>query len=100
MDVVTAQVRCLGLVENVIVRRAGFCYRETYATFLERYKILSASCWPHYPKSATEVTYTYTLATMMMMMMIFVTYQCPIMRCIYTYRYILCIRRMTIVTCV
>ncbi|RLO04681.1 hypothetical protein DYB28_011022, partial [Aphanomyces astaci] len=40
-QLVTAQVQCLGLVENIRVRRAGFCYRETYATFLHRYKILS-----------------------------------------------------------
>ncbi|CAK4643656.1 unnamed protein product [Aphanomyces euteiches] len=45
-DLITAQIRCLGLVENVGVRRAGFCYRETYAAFLHRYKILSASTWP------------------------------------------------------
>ncbi|ETV78586.1 hypothetical protein, variant [Aphanomyces astaci] len=45
-QLVTAQVQCLGLVENIRVRRAGFCYRETYATFLHRYKILSRTSWP------------------------------------------------------
>jgi myosin heavy subunit len=32
------QVRYLGLLENVRVRRAGFAYRQTYDTWLSRYK--------------------------------------------------------------
>ena len=33
------QVRYLGLLENVRVRRAGFAYRQTYETWLGRYKV-------------------------------------------------------------
>ena len=35
------QVQYLGLVENVRVRRAGFCFRETYSEFFRRYGMLS-----------------------------------------------------------
>ncbi|CAK4616242.1 hypothetical protein LEN26_003667 [Aphanomyces euteiches] len=61
-DLVTAQVQCLGLVENIKVRRAGFCYRETYATFLHRYKILSKSTWPT-PKNCSSRQATLELLT-------------------------------------
>ncbi|KAF0689084.1 Aste57867_19356 [Aphanomyces stellatus] len=61
-DLVTAQVRCLGLVENIRVRRAGFCYRETYATFLHRYKILSKTSWPA-PKNCSTRQATLELLT-------------------------------------
>nr|CCA16828.1 myosinlike protein putative [Albugo laibachii Nc14] len=40
------QVRNLGLVENLVVRRQGFCYRQVYASFLQRYKFLSPATWP------------------------------------------------------
>ena len=40
------QVRYLGLVENIRVRRAGFCFRATYGRFLKRYKMLSPRTWP------------------------------------------------------
>lgn len=30
------QVAYLGLLENVMVRRAGFAYRQTYGRFLQR----------------------------------------------------------------
>ncbi len=46
IDVVRHQVKYLGLVENVRVRRAGFCFRESYAEFFQRYKILSPTCFP------------------------------------------------------
>lgn len=32
------QVAYLGLVENVMVRRAGFAYRQPYHRFLQRYE--------------------------------------------------------------
>jgi len=32
------QVKYLGLMENLRVRRAGFAYRRRYETFLQRYK--------------------------------------------------------------
>ncbi|XP_069826499.1 unconventional myosin-Ia isoform X2 [Dendropsophus ebraccatus] len=43
---VKTQVRYLGLLENVRVRRAGYAYRQEYKSFLERYKMLSRQTWP------------------------------------------------------
>lgn len=40
------QVKYLGLMENLRVRRAGFCYRRTFTAFLQRYKSLCHSTWP------------------------------------------------------
>ena len=40
------QVRYLGLLENVRVRRAGFAHRQPYDRFLWRYKMLSKQTWP------------------------------------------------------
>ncbi|XP_059052056.1 unconventional myosin IC isoform X1 [Achroia grisella] len=45
---VSHQVKYLGLMENLRVRRAGFAYRRTYEAFLERYKCLSADTWPNF----------------------------------------------------
>lgn len=45
--IVAEQVKYLGLVENLSVRRQGFCYSETYAAFIKRYKFLSGATWPH-----------------------------------------------------
>ncbi|GBP21053.1 Myosin-IB [Eumeta japonica] len=45
---VSHQVKYLGLMENLRVRRAGFAYRRTYEAFLERYKCLSPDTWPNY----------------------------------------------------
>lgn len=42
------QVRYLGLLENVRVRRAGFVYRQSYDKFLGRYKMLSQYTWPNF----------------------------------------------------
>jgi len=42
------QVQYLGLVENVRVRRAGYCFRETYKEFLWRYRILSDQTYPNW----------------------------------------------------
>ncbi|XP_068188523.1 unconventional myosin-Ig [Antennarius striatus] len=42
------QVAYLGLLENVMVRRAGFAYRQPYARFLQRYKMTCAYTWPHH----------------------------------------------------
>lgn len=36
---VNHQVRYLGLVENILVRRAGFAHRQKYDRFLKRYYI-------------------------------------------------------------
>ncbi|XP_004429340.1 PREDICTED: unconventional myosin-Ia [Ceratotherium simum simum] len=48
LELVAVQVRYLGLLENVRVRRAGFAYRQQYRPFLERYRLLSRSTWPHW----------------------------------------------------
>lgn len=40
------QVRYLGLLENVRVRRAGFAFRQHYTTFLWRYKMIAKETWP------------------------------------------------------
>lgn len=47
-DLVLAQVRYLGLMENVRVRRAGYAFRQLYQPFLERYKMLSRKTWPRW----------------------------------------------------
>uniref|UniRef100_A0AAF5PRL5 Myosin motor domain-containing protein n=1 Tax=Wuchereria bancrofti TaxID=6293 RepID=A0AAF5PRL5_WUCBA len=48
------QVRYLGLLENVRVRRAGFAYRITYERFLQRYKMLSTNTWPNPSKGSVK----------------------------------------------
>uniref|UniRef100_A0A8C3UBV1 Unconventional myosin-Ia n=1 Tax=Catharus ustulatus TaxID=91951 RepID=A0A8C3UBV1_CATUS len=47
-ELVLAQARYLGLMENVRVRRAGYAFRQLYAPFLERYKMLSRRTWPRW----------------------------------------------------
>ncbi|XP_066466085.1 unconventional myosin-Ih [Tiliqua scincoides] len=42
------QVKYLGLMEHLRVRRAGFAYRRKYEHFLERYKSLCPETWPHW----------------------------------------------------
>jgi myosin-1 len=52
------QVKYLGLLENVRVRRAGFAYRQEYERFFRRYKMLSKKCWPKWrdtPRAGTEL---------------------------------------------
>uniref|UniRef100_A0A4W6EGH8 Myosin IG n=1 Tax=Lates calcarifer TaxID=8187 RepID=A0A4W6EGH8_LATCA len=41
-------VAYLGLLENVMVRRAGFAYRQHYARFLQRYKMTCEYTWPNH----------------------------------------------------
>jgi myosin I len=48
------QVRYLGLMENVHVRRAGFAFRQTYTAFLQRYKMTSALTWPDWSGPSIE----------------------------------------------
>ena len=51
------QVKYLGLMENLRVRRAGFAYRRPYTTFLNRYKSLCPETWPipkDPPKTAVQ----------------------------------------------
>jgi len=47
-DLCSHQVRYLGLMENLRVRRAGYCNRQTYDVFVDRYKMLTKETWPHY----------------------------------------------------
>ena len=47
-DLVRHQVRYLGLMENIRVRRAGYAFRMEYDRFLERYKMLSKLTWPKF----------------------------------------------------
>ncbi|XP_062874427.1 unconventional myosin-Ih, partial [Trichomycterus rosablanca] len=42
------QVKYLGLMEHLRVRRAGFAYRRRYEDFLKRYKPLCPDTWPHW----------------------------------------------------
>ncbi|KAK3084998.1 hypothetical protein FSP39_022632 [Pinctada imbricata] len=52
--IVYHQVKYLGLMENLRVRRAGFAYRRPYEVFLKRYKSLCPQTWPHYDGPAKE----------------------------------------------
>ncbi|XP_029385603.1 unconventional myosin-Ib isoform X1 [Echeneis naucrates] len=47
-SLVRHQVRYLGLMENVRVRRAGYAFRQAYEPCLERYKMLCKRTWPHW----------------------------------------------------
>ncbi|MGH0171454.1 UNVERIFIED_CONTAM: hypothetical protein FKN15_061205 [Acipenser sinensis] len=42
------QVKYLGLMEHLRVRRAGFAYRRRFEIFLQRYKSLCPETWPHW----------------------------------------------------
>jgi len=46
--IIRHQVKYLGLMENLRVRRAGFCYRRQFQIFLQRYKSLCPATWPHW----------------------------------------------------
>lgn len=46
-ELVTHQIRYLGLLEHTRVRRAGYCFRQEYTKFLERYKVISKDTWPN-----------------------------------------------------
>ena len=53
-DLVKHQVRYLGLLENVRVRRAGFAFRQDLSKWIDRYKVLCPELWPNPPKSMTN----------------------------------------------
>ncbi len=40
------QCRYLGLLENLRVRRAGYCYRQTYEKWISRYYMISDKTFP------------------------------------------------------
>ncbi|XP_014666080.1 PREDICTED: unconventional myosin-Ic-like isoform X2 [Priapulus caudatus] len=46
--IVRHQVKYLGLVENLRVRRAGFAYKRNYDFFVHRYKSLCPATWPSF----------------------------------------------------
>ncbi|XP_071942149.1 unconventional myosin-Ib-like isoform X2 [Antedon mediterranea] len=48
------QVRYLGLMENVRVRRAGYAFRQSYELCLSRYKMLCPKTWPNWNGPARE----------------------------------------------
>ncbi|KAM4827145.1 unconventional myosin-Ih isoform 1-T1 [Thomomys bottae] len=48
------QIKYLGLMEHLRVRRAGFAYRRKYEHFLQRYKSLCPDTWPHWRGSPGE----------------------------------------------
>uniref|UniRef100_A0A669C5W1 Myosin IH n=1 Tax=Oreochromis niloticus TaxID=8128 RepID=A0A669C5W1_ORENI len=48
------QVKYLGLMEHLRVRRAGFAYRRKYDVFLKRYKPLCPATWPHWRGVAAD----------------------------------------------
>ncbi|KAJ3091814.1 Unconventional myosin-Ie [Quaeritorhiza haematococci] len=53
-DIVSIQVRYLGLLENVKVRRAGYAYRQTFDQFVERYKMTCTETWPSWESRGFE----------------------------------------------
>ncbi|NXT96979.1 MYO1A protein, partial [Buphagus erythrorhynchus] len=55
-ELVLAQVRYLGLMENVLVRRAGYAFRQLYGPFLQRYKMLNRRTWPRWDGGDREGT--------------------------------------------
>lgn len=54
LEIVGHQVKYLGLMENLRVRRAGFAYRRPYEVFLERYKSLCPQTWPRFDGPAEK----------------------------------------------
>jgi len=42
------QCKYLGLLENIKVRRAGYCYRKEFSKFIERFKLLCKETWPNW----------------------------------------------------
>ncbi len=61
-ELVTNQVRYLGLVENMKVRRAGYSYRMRYDWFNWRYKMIVPTLWPTHsytPREATQKIVEY-----------------------------------------
>ncbi|XP_033098129.1 unconventional myosin-Ib-like isoform X2 [Anneissia japonica] len=48
------QVRYLGLMENVRVRRAGYAFRQLYELCLTRYKMLCPKTWPNWKGAAKD----------------------------------------------
>ena len=47
-EYILSQWRFLGLTENILIRRAGYCLRLDYSTFFGCYRITSSNTWPKY----------------------------------------------------
>eukprot|EP00043_Microstomoeca_roanoka_P019563 m.222390 g.222390 ORF g.222390 m.222390 type:complete len:1269 (+) comp17020_c3_seq1:113-3919(+) len=47
-ELIRHQVRYLGLLENLRVRRAGYAFRMEYDKFVQRYKMLTKLTWPNF----------------------------------------------------
>jgi len=47
-SLVMHQVKYLGLLENVRIRRAGYAYRQTYDKFFYRYRVCCKETWPNW----------------------------------------------------
>ncbi|XP_066301041.1 unconventional myosin-Ia-like isoform X2 [Branchiostoma lanceolatum] len=61
-SVVRHQVRYLGLMENMRVRRAGYAYRQPYDQCLQRYKMLCPNTWPNWlghPREGLQALLTH-----------------------------------------
>ncbi|KAI8908522.1 P-loop containing nucleoside triphosphate hydrolase protein [Gorgonomyces haynaldii] len=54
LEYVTSQWRYLGLLENIHVKRAGFCFRKEYHLFLRGFGMLCPKTWPNYPGTPRE----------------------------------------------
>lgn len=63
-ELVRHQVRYLGLLENVRVRRAGYAFRELYDRFARRYCMLSwhNDVWPYWRSCSTQEVTASVLA--------------------------------------
>ncbi|KAJ3061452.1 Unconventional myosin-Ib, partial [Quaeritorhiza haematococci] len=48
-ELVLHQCRYLGLQENIRVRRAGYCFRQKFEKFFDRFKMLCKETWPNPP---------------------------------------------------
>ncbi len=66
-ELVSKQVKYLGLLENVRVRRAGYAYRQTYEKFMQRFKMCSPKTWPKY----TGAPRYYHFYCMLMLLCVF-----------------------------
>eukprot|EP01132_Coremiostelium_polycephalum_P007665 gene7665-9430_t len=47
-SLVMHQIKYLGLLENVRIRRAGYAYRQTYDKFFYRYRVCCKETWPNW----------------------------------------------------
>lgn len=55
-EVVKNQVKYMGLVEILRIRKAGFAFRENFDEFLNRYKSLCPDTWPHWTRCCANAS--------------------------------------------